>query len=232
MSLEEKKKLLSNSILDGEEDLSRGFTDECLELGADPTSLIEESIKIALDEMGERFPSGAAFLPELILAGDAAKAALEIIIPKIQEDDSEAVNKGTVVIGAPFGDVHDIGKNIVGAILTARGFKVVDLGTNVPPSEYIDDAKKENANIIAISTLLTTSLPFQREVIQILHDIGNRDQYFVIVGGGPVTSGWTKEINADGYGWSGNDAANLCLQLMDDKQKPPLSEPVVFGAVG
>ncbi|OGO20970.1 MAG: hypothetical protein A2Z14_14755 [Chloroflexi bacterium RBG_16_48_8] len=229
MILEEIIAKLSVAIVNGDEEAAGKFSAEALDMGADPRKLIQEAIQSALDTVGNNFENGKAYLPELIMAGDAAHAALKFIIPKIQDREAKAINKGTVVLGTPFGDNHDIGKNIVGAILTARGFRVIDIGINVPPNKYIEAAVKENADIIAVSTLITTSLPYQREIIKILQDRGLRDKYFVILGGGPVTPGWTREINADGYGWSAIDAATLCLQLMDGNKKPPLPEPLIFG---
>ena len=175
-----------------------------------------------------------AFLPELILAGDAARAALDLIIPSISADDLEGSVQGTVVIGTIFGDAHDIGKNIVGAILAAHGIKVIDLGINVAPRQYIETALAENADIIAISSLITTSLPYHREVINNLRDRGEREKFFVIVGGGPVTAEWTAEIGADGYGRDAQDAAKVVTALLSglaEGQTAPLDEPVTVGAL-
>ena len=231
MPLDATIKQLFNAIIRGDEEDSKVFAQEAINLGADPTNLIQESIQSALDVIGENFANGSVFLPELIMAGDAAQSALEFIIPTISEEKSKSVIKGTVVIGTPFGDNHDIGKNIVGAIVTARGFKVIDIGINVPPNKFVDEALKNDADIIAVSTLLTTSLPYQRDIVQLLVDRNERDKFFLLLGGGPVTPEWTREINADGYGWSANDAASLCLQLVEGSQKPPLSEPLIIGAL-
>jgi len=142
--------------------------------------------------------------------------------------------QGTVVIGTIFGDAHDIGKNIVSAILAAHGIKVVDLGINVAPKQYIEAAIAENANVIAMSSLITTSLPYHREVINTLIDRGERDKFFVVVGGGPVTPEWTTEIGADGYGRDARDAALVITQLLEglvEGINPPLAKPVLIGVL-
>jgi methylmalonyl-CoA mutase cobalamin-binding domain/chain len=187
-----------------------------------------------MDDVGQAFEDGTAYLPELILAGDAARAALDLIVPTISPDDLEGAVQGTVVIGTIFGDAHDIGKNIVSAILAAHGIKIVDLGINVSPKQYIEAALSQDADIIAISSLITTSLPYHREVINTLKDRGERDKFFVIVGGGPVTAEWTAEIGADGYGRDARDAAIVVTQLLEGLakgKKAPLAEPVTVGAL-
>jgi len=231
MNKEEIITQLQDAIVEGDEEASSRFAELALDAGADPISLIQVSIQKGLDIVGDNFQTGACYLPELILAGDAAHAALSLIIPRISENESGDLTKGTVVIGTPFGDNHDIGKNVVSAILTARGFTVIDLGINVPPVEFVQRAEELKADIIAVSTLITTCLPYQREIIKILEDKGARNKFYVILGGGPVTPDWAREIKADGYGWSANDAANLCLQLVDGESPPPLPEPIVLGAL-
>ncbi len=140
-------------------------------------------------------------------------------------------SRTTVVIGTLFGDNHDIGKNIVSAILAAHGFKVVDLGINVEPKTYVEAAAKEGANVIAASTLITTSLPYQRQIAQLLVDSGQREDFFFIVGGGPVTPEWAQEIGADGYGRDANDAAAVCRKLVESGAKPPLEKAIIEGAL-
>ena len=223
-----------SSIVDGNEDEAMKLAGEALAQGMNPMVLIEEGITPALDEVGKSFDCGDAFLPQLIMSGDAAMAALKLIIPNLSAEDRTKAVKGKVVIGTIFGDAHDIGKNIVIGMLSARGMQVIDLGVNVPVKEYIDTAIKEKADIIAVSSLLTTSLPYHRQLISLLRDRGLRDQFYVIVGGGPVTPKWAREIGADGYGRDANDAAMLCQKLLECRQQgtaAPLAEPIVFGAL-
>ena len=225
---------LKEAVLEGDEEAAANLANDAVVEGIPALDIIGGGINPAMDEIGEAFENGEAFLPELILAGDAARAALDYIIPSISEEEQAGSVGGTVVIGTIFGDAHDIGKNIVGAILAAHGIKVVDLGINVPPKQYIETALKEEAEIIAISSLITTSLPYHREVINALRDRGEREKCFVIVGGGPVTADWTAEIGADGYGRDAQDAAKVVKQLLEGLAAgsgPPLDEPVTVGAL-
>ena len=193
--------------------------------------LVKQAIQPAMDVVGERFESGDAYLPELILAGDAARAALDIIIPQISAEDQDAAQQTTVVIGTLFGDNHDIGKNIVSAILAAHGFKVVDLGINVEPKTYVEAAAKEGAAIIAASTLITTSLPYQRHISQLLVDSGQRDKFFFIVGGGPVTPQRAPANCADRDRPAAHHAAAVCRKRVESGVKPPLEQALVEGAL-
>ena len=225
---------LKNDIKNGDEEAAQKAAASLLDTGISPFDIIKEAITPAMDEIGAAFEAGDAYLPELILSGDAARAALDQIIPAIPPEDLELAIKGTVVIGTIFGDNHDIGKNIVSALLVAYGMKVIDLGINVPVRDFIEAAIKERANIIAISSLITTSLPYQREIIRTLKDRGMRESFFVIVGGGPVTPEWVVEIGADGYGRDATNAAALCLQLLTgfaDGIVPPRSNPIIIGAL-
>lgn len=225
---------LKAAVVEGDPDDAASFAERAIDAGVRPMDVIKSGITPAMDDVGQAFEDGEAYLPELILAGDAARAALDFIIPNIATDDLEGSVQGTVVIGTIFGDAHDIGKNIVSAILAAHGIKIVDLGINVAPKQYIEAAIAEEANIIAISSLITTSLPYHREVINTLRDRGERDKFFVIVGGGPVTAEWTAEIGADGYGRDARDAAVVCQQLLKglaEGKTAPLAEPVTVGAL-
>jgi methylmalonyl-CoA mutase cobalamin-binding domain/chain len=235
MNHDELIQQLTSAVVEGDEGESARLAEEGVTTaGIDPMTLIKGAIQPAMDIVGNDFERGYSYLPELILAGDAAKAALGYIIPQISEEDQGTATfseLGTVVIGTMFGDNHDIGKNIVSAILVAYGFKIVDLGINVPPKDFFEAATKAGADIIAASTLITTSLPYQRQIIEILKETGQRDKHFVIVGGGPVTPEWTRKIGADGYGRDAKDAANLCQKLMSGGLKPPMDEPFIIGAL-
>jgi len=182
-----------------------------------------------MDKIGEDFENGEAFLPNLMLAGDAAIAALEIILPTLQDD--EAALKGVIVLGTVFGDLHDIGKNITSAILTANGYRVIDLGVYVAARDFVAAAEKEGADIIATSTLLSTCLPYQRELVNLLKDSGKREKFHVICGGGPVTPEWVEEISADGYGREAPDAVKVCNQLLSGSHTPGTDSTVIVGAL-
>jgi methylmalonyl-CoA mutase cobalamin-binding domain/chain len=231
MNEQELTHKLSVAVADGDAEESERLVGEAIAANVDPMALVREAIQPAMDIVGKRFECGDAFLPELILAGDAARAALDKIIPQISAEDRAAAQQGTVVIGTMYGDNHDIGKNLVSAILAAHGFKVVDLGINVLPKTYLEAAVKEGAHIIAASTLITTSLPYQRQIVELLKESGQREKFFFIVGGGPVTPEWAREIGADGYGRDANDAAAVCRKLMTQGTRPPLAAPVLEGAL-
>lgn len=222
---------LKEAILVGDETAAADTTRLAIEQLGDHEAidLISDAVRPALDLAGEKFQAGEMYLPELMLAGYAAQVAIELILPLLPSPESAL--KGTVVIGSPTGDLHDIGKNIVSALLTAHGFKVVDLGVDVPPSGFIKSAQKEGTDIIAVSTLLSTCLPYQREIVNLLSDMGCRDQFYVICGGGPVTPEWVQEIRADGYGREAADAVALCDSLLSHRLPPPLPQPRILGAL-
>jgi methylmalonyl-CoA mutase cobalamin-binding domain/chain len=230
MNQDELVQQLIAAVTDGDDSAAARLAQQAMAAGVPPMALVKTAIQPAMDVVGSRFECGEAFLPELILAGDAARAALDQIMPQVSEKDQATARTGTVVIATMFGDNHDIGKNIVSAILSTYGFKVVDLGINASPPAVVEAATKAGADIIACSTLITTSLPYQRQIIDILKETGRRDKHFVVVGGGPVTPEWAKSVGADGYGRDANDAATLCQQLMDGP-RPPLADPIVVGAL-
>jgi methylmalonyl-CoA mutase cobalamin-binding domain/chain len=193
--------------------------------------LIKQAINEPMDKVGKSFQDGDIFLPELIMIGDAARAASDVIVPYISVDDLDASAGGKVVIGTIQGDMHDIGKNIVAAYLMATGFKVKDLGTDVTPKDFVRAAIEEKADVVAISTLLSTTQPLFANIVKTLVDAGQRENFYVIVGGGPVTPEWAAEIGADGYGRDAGDAAELTRQVMSVGQKPPFDNPLVIGAL-
>jgi len=230
MEQDELAQELIAAVSEGDDSGAARLAEQAISAGIQPMVLVRSAIQPAMDLIGKRFECGDAFLPELILAGDAARAALDQIMPRIGEKDLAAARSGTVLIATMYGDNHDIGKNIVAAILPTYGFKVVDLGINASPPAIVEAAGRAGADIIACSTLITTSLPYQRQVIDILKETGRRDRHYVIVGGGPVTPEWAGSIGADGYGRDANDAAALCQRLMAGP-KPPLAEPLLLGAL-
>jgi methylmalonyl-CoA mutase cobalamin-binding domain/chain len=234
MSEMEKEKYLEAlkaAVVDGEEDDAAEAAQAALDAGLDPLTLVNEAIQKPLEDVGKDFENGDCYLPELILVGDAARAASDVIMPYISAEDMEGSLQGKVVIGVVSGDLHDIGKNIVAAFLAAQGLKVIDLGTDVAPRTFVDTVIKENAEYLVISTLLSTSRPFYRQIVETLVARGKRESTFILVGGGPVTPKWAKEIGADGYGRDAKDAVELCRLMSDLVQKPPLAEPILVNAL-
>jgi len=224
-------KELMQVIVEGDEDQAASAAQAAIDAGVDPKQLIKESINAPMNDVGKKFQNGDIFLPELIMIGDAARIASDVIVPHISLEDQDAASGGTVVIGTIQGDMHDIGKNIVSAYLMATGFNVKDLGTDVTPKEFLQAVADEKADVIAISTLLSTTQPLFANITKTLVDSGQRDKVYVIVGGGPVTPEWAADIGADGYGRDAADAADLTRQVLTSKTKPPFDTPLVIGAL-
>jgi methylmalonyl-CoA mutase cobalamin-binding domain/chain len=177
----------------------------------------------AINKIGDQFECGEIFLPQLMLAGETMKQCMAIFSRHLGAD-SEMKKKGKVVIGAVAGDIHDIGKNLVATMLSVHGFEVVDLGVNVSPMEIADRAESENTQFIALSSLMTTSMPYQRDVVELLQEMGVRDRYYVVVGGGPVTADFAQSIGADGWGLNAVAAVRVCDKLLELGQRPPLAK--------
>lgn len=225
--MEEVLERLANAIIDGEPELAEAAAKEALAAGIPPLEIIERGANRGIQEIGERFSRYDCFLPELILAGDAMNAALPVLLASLSAAEAKSLRLGKVVIATVTGDIHDIGKNIVAALLTVAGFEVFDLGVNVDVKQILRKADEVKADIIALSTLLSTSLPYQKDVVRYLQDSGKRERYFVVVGGGPVAPDWAQQIGADGYGRTAAHAVELCKQLMA-QYEPPMREPLVF----
>ncbi len=217
---------LKDLVVNGDEEGIKEATKRALEAGIDPLEIINEGLKKGLDTVGEKYEKLELFLPDLVLAADTAYAALNIIIPKLSERAQE-FRKGKVVIGTIYGDIHDIGKNIVASLLRANGYEVFDLGSDVEPRKFVEEAERAEADFIAISCLLSPSMFYMRDVIQRLVDMGIRDKYYVIVGGAAVYPEWAKEIGADGWAKDAEGAVKLC-NLLKERGKE-VEKPVLVG---
>lgn len=217
---------LSNAIAEGEVEEAVAIVKEGLDAGIPPLEIMEEGGTKGLQLVSQRFSEGTAFLPELMLAGDAMTELLALVLDKIG-DEGASERLGKVVIGQVKGDLHDIGKNVVSALLSVNGFEVYDLGVDVEPKAFIDKAKEVGASIIASSTLLTTSMPYQKDIVDYLKDVGLRDKFFCVVGGGPVTPDWAEKIGADGYGRNATDAVELCKRLVKSGSAPGAKTEIV-----
>jgi len=200
------------AIVDGDLDKATELAKRGLEEGIDPLALMTNGFIPGINEVGEQFGSGKLFIPGLVKSADAMEKATAIInnaIPQEQETVS-----GKIVIGTVEGDMHDIGKTIVVSLLRANGFEVLDLGRDVSPERFIEEAEKFNADIIGSSTLLTTTMPVQKELEEALKKAGLKDKYKTIVGGAPVTRRWAKRIGADAFAQDAGDGVNKVKQLM------------------
>jgi corrinoid protein of di/trimethylamine methyltransferase len=204
------------AIIDGDADAAEESAQTALAAGLDPLQILNEGLMRGADDVGKRFESGEYFLPELMLAGRALKAAMDIVKPALLEKYAGADSqvKGTVVAATVQTDIHDIGKNIVASMLTAAGFEVVDMGVDVPIKSIIDKAEELGAQVIALSALLTTSMPFIKDLIELLKARGLREKYIVLVGGASVTEEWAKGIGADGTARNAAEAVKLARELI------------------
>ena len=205
---------LATAIVEGDGDIALENARAALDAQMDPLEVVEQGLSKGMDSIGDQFERGEVFLPELLMAAVAFKAAMEILKPELELQKKEVAKQGTVLIGTVKGDLHNIGKNIVATVLETKGFNVVDIGIDNSGLDIIQEAQKAQADVIALSCLMTTTMPAQKEVIEILEEMNLRDKYFVIVGGGPVTQEWADEIGADGYGKSAVRAAELAKELI------------------
>jgi trimethylamine corrinoid protein len=205
---------MEKAILEGNNDLACQGASEALQQKMDPLKVVELGLSKGMEIVGDRFEKGEAFLPELIMAAGTFNAAMEILKPEIEAQKKQMAKTGTVVIASVKGDMHDIGKNIVAMVLKTRGFTVVDLGIDVSTLQIIEEAGKAKADVIALSCLMSTTMPNLKDVIEALKEMNVRDQYRVIVGGGPLTQKWADEIGADGYGANAVEAVALVKDLM------------------
>jgi trimethylamine corrinoid protein len=209
---------LKAAIIEGDNDKAQKNAREALSSKIDPLKAVEEGLSKGMAVVGENFENGEVFLPELLTAADTFAAAMEILKPEIEAQKRQMGKTGTILIGTVKSDVHTIGKNIVATVLETQGFNVVDIGIDNPSLKFIEEAQKVKADVIALSSLMTTTMPGQKEVIDTLKELKLREKYFVIVGGGPVTQEWADKIGADGYGKSAMQAAELVKRLMTEKQ--------------
>jgi methylmalonyl-CoA mutase cobalamin-binding domain/chain len=184
-----------------------------------------DTASAAIREIGEKFETGEVFLPDLMIAGKKMERCMAVFKPQLEVERRTSTG-ARIVIGSVMGDIHDIGKNLVATMLSVGGFEVVDLGVGVPAMEFVKAAKKERADIIALSSLMTTTLPYQREVLDLLREMGLREKYFVVVGGGPVTPEFATEIGADGWAENAALAVSLCTTLMTSGKTPPVETVV------
>ena len=203
---------LRNAIIEGNDKLALEITQEALQQEADPAELINEWMIPAMDEVGRRFEAQEFFFPEMLLAARAMKLALEPLKPLLAASGVEPT--GRVVIGTVKGDLHDIGKNMVGYMLEGAGFEIHDIGIDVPAEKFIEAVNDYNADILAISALLTTTMPEMQGILEMLEQKDIREKVKVIVGGAPVTQKFAEEIGADGFGENAGSAVSVARSLM------------------
>ena len=205
---------MAQSIIDGDSDLAVKLANQAITAGIDPLDAISYGFVKGVNQVGESFACGEAFLPELVMAGDAMKAAVSTLEPEMQKRGTQREVLGKVVLATVQGDIHEIGKTLVGTMLSASGFEVVDLGVDVPTTKIIAMTKQVEADIVGLSALLTTTMVKQKEVIDALDKEGLRSKVKVMVGGAPVTREWVMKIEADGYSEDAIGAVAVAKQLV------------------
>jgi len=219
MSDNEHLNAIVNAVIEGEAEDAVEATQKALDAKVDPLVILNTGLMSGADEVGKRFERFEYFLPELMLAGRALKSAMEIVKPVLLEKYADAADqaRGKVVAATVQTDIHDIGKNIVSSMLTASGFEVTDMGVDVPIKSIIDKAEEIGADIICLSALLTTSMPFMKDLIQLLEARNLREKYIVLVGGASVTDTWARAIGADGTAKNAADAVKLARDKVQSR---------------
>ncbi len=207
---------LKETIINGDQDEIKVLCNRVLEEKHNPVEAVENGLIKGIEELGRLWTEGEMFLPDVMMGADALKLALDILGPELDKAEAAGIKrdvKGKIVIGTVKGDIHDIGKNIVSAMMTAAGYEVYDLGINQEVATFSEKAEEVGADIIALSALLTTTMPEQKKLVDYLKEKGLRDKYKVIIGGGPTTNDWANEIGADGWSETAGGAIALCEQL-------------------
>lgn len=209
---------LSAVVIEGSEEEAEELAKQVVANNIDPLEAIEKGLSKGMTIIGKKFECGEAYLPELLMAAANFNAAMAVLRPVIDAGKQEVTRLGKVLIATVKGDVHTIGKDIVATVLDTSGFDVVDMGVDNPSLNIVQEAEKLKVDLIALSSVMTTTMPSQKEVIETLREMGIRQKYFVIVGGGPVNQEWADRIGADGYGKSAVDAVALAKNLMAKKK--------------
>ena len=204
---------ISEAVQAGDAEILRALTRQALEAGVSPLQIIEQGLTAGIRVVGDKFGSGEMFLPELMMAMQAMKAGLKLVEPELKKLKLEQKSLGKVLMGTVKGDIHDIGKDIVSSMLELNGYKVVDLGINVPAETFTRKIGEERPQVLGLSAMLTTTMQEQKRVVEALRESGQREQVKVVVGGAPVSQKWAGEIGADGYGANAELAVKLVKSL-------------------
>jgi 5-methyltetrahydrofolate--homocysteine methyltransferase len=203
---------LFDAVLEGNAPAAKALTQDALNKGVPPQEILDGSMIPAMDEVGRLFEANEYFVPELLIAARAMKGGLEILRPMLAAQG--ATSAGKVAIGTVRGDLHDIGKNLVAAMLEGGGFEVIDLGVDVPPEKFIEAISQKGAQVVAMSALLTTTMPGMKTTIEAIQQAGVRNNVKVMIGGAPITQQYANEIGADGFSDNASSAVRLARELL------------------
>ncbi len=205
---------IADSVIDGQPELTLENVETALTAGILPLTIIENGLVHGMNVVGEKYEEGEFFLPNLIISANAMKRAMARLDQALRDHNQQVTKKGTVVIGTVQGDIHEIGKTLVGILLSVNGFEVHDLGVDVSIQRFLDTIQETNANLLGLSSLLTTTMTIQRDIITSLKQSGLRDKVKVMVGGAPVSQAWSDQIGADGYAEDAISAVELAKKLV------------------
>jgi corrinoid protein of di/trimethylamine methyltransferase len=211
--------MMKKSIEEYDSEAAVAAAEQAVAEGLNLLEAVEKGFASPIRELGEAFDRMEIFLPELTLGADAMKAGVAVIEKALNAQGGKLETKGVVVVGTVEGDIHDIGKSVVATLLQANGYEVHDLGVDVPAPRIIEAAESHHADVIALSALLSTTMLYQRDVIELLRNKGMRDKYFILVGGAPVTQSWADEIGADGFAHDAFEAVQLLDGIMEGRRK-------------
>jgi corrinoid protein of di/trimethylamine methyltransferase len=214
MSRERRFEEMAKSVIDGLPDQARVLAEDALQAGIQPLEAIDKGFKPGMDVVGEGFANGELFIPDLMMSGEAMKAAIAALEPELMKRKEQRQVLGKVVIGTVQGDIHEIGKTLVATMLAANGFEVYDMGVDVTAQQFLDKVREVTPDVVGLSALLTTTILNQETVIQTLKEAGVRDQVKVIIGGVPASHDWAKEIGADAYAENANEAVEVIKKLV------------------
>jgi len=217
MSKQEIFKKMTDAVTSGDADVLIETVNSVIDK-EDPLDIIQQGMMPGLKKIGDMFGAGEIFLPEMLMAADAFGEAMKIIQPVLEKKGEKLEKVGTIVFGTVVTDIHEIGKNIVITLMKTHGFEIYDLGANVPPTTFVEEAEKVGADVIAMSALMTTTMTYQKDVIDYLKEKGLREKYIVLVGGGPVNEEWAEQIGADGTSDSAVGAVDITKRLIANKK--------------
>ncbi|MCC6191250.1 MAG: corrinoid protein [Anaerolineales bacterium] len=205
--------IVYQNVLDGAQDLTAAAVEAALGAGLEPGAILNDGMIPAMREVGRLFEQGDCFVPEMLISARAMQTGLEVLRPRLVQADLHA--QGKIVLGTTKGDLHDIGKNLVGMMLAGAAFEVIDLGINVSPGQFVEAVREHRPQLLGISALLTTTMPHMKATLQALQAAGLRDQVKVMVGGAPLTEDFAREIGADGYSPDASRAVTLAKALVE-----------------
>lgn len=205
---------VAKSVFVGDKDATLKAVRKAMDSGVEPETVLDTALIPGIRKAGDLYEKGQYFLPELIMCADAMKAAFGILRPLIEQKGEKVRTHGKVLIGTVEGDIHDIGKTLVGVMLGTSGFEVIDLGADVPLRRFVEEAVRNDVDIIGVSALLTTTMIKQKELIEMLVKENLKEKFKVMVGGAPVTRKWAEDIGADGYGQNAVEAVAIAKKLM------------------